>query len=289
MTRPREWPPRSSRRDLAVEVVAEGLDETAAAPRLVRDVIERVTDAERPESFLSFGKLVASLRPGSVQLLAGPSGIGHQQVAWCVAEELARTRGAVLYASMELTAEELVRRVREARKDAGEAASLSDLDIAIDDRPALTLPDITGQVCGDRVGGLDYVAVVVDPVERLVPPRRGNSDEERLWALAMELGDVARACNVVVLATCATHPKYEEGWQPPQCANATDVPWQFRHEADALWLHHRESYFRKDGDATLCVSIRSRSGSESFLMAGMASGWPRWQPRNSGTRENEDE
>jgi hypothetical protein len=267
----------------------------------LRDVIAKVTAGPRRAGPQCFADLIASLQPGTVHVIASPHGMQERAVAWSIAEEFAKGPAPVLYVSMELRAEALVRRIIRERHGARnaehtEAAELdghpadnppagteqgfANLPIAIDDRPALTVEDIADHF--DRPPGLPvpgdrYAAVIIDHVLHLVPPHRGINDEERQWALAMDLRALAIQFDAVVFVLCRTRPRYTGAENYPRSTPSEDVPWQLRHEADSVWLLYREAYFNTEGNRDLVITIESRdSRPRSPPPADMSSGWPRW-------------
>jgi replicative DNA helicase len=163
--------------------------------RFVRDILPDVIDRMSgtasfvPSPWQSLNFAIGGFRPGAVYVVAARPGVGKTVVAAQIAARLAE-EGNVAFASLEMTAEELVARLISERlqisvgrvKDSRMTerdwqvlrdgrGRLEDLNIAIDDRSGVSVSEVRGFARSvSRKGRLS--AVVVDYMQLMVSKQR---------------------------------------------------------------------------------------------------------------------
>lgn len=173
------------------------------------------------------------LRHGKLVVLGGTAGTGKTSLALQIADQVATAGGRVLFASLEMSAEEITERLLSARTGIPvhelERGMLTDekqhrlnaaalevpASLFIEDAPGTNPLDIRAQARQIQLrGGLDLV--VVDYLQRLTPTSRGRSREQEVSEMSRELKLVARSLGVPVLVLSQLSRAHEKEGRKPQ-------------------------------------------------------------------------
>lgn len=213
-------------------------------------------------------RLSGGLEPGQLVILAARPGMGKTSLSLGMAENLARQGKAVLFASLEMGAEELARRLMAPKlgvaanqlkqvdqRDKGLIAramgvqqDLSGLPLAIDDSPAQTCAHIRATARSVRAKYKRLDCIIVDHLGRMTAgenaERRGRYEKiteisAGLKALAKDLG-----CPVVALCQLSRGIEGRED-KRPSLSDLRDSG-SIEEDADIVAFLYRESYYLKD-------------------------------------------
>lgn len=207
--------------DRARTLVDEAVGTQRERVRFVRDILPEVIDRmERGDLFVptpwkSLNEIIGGLRPGAVYVIGARPGIGKTVVAAQIAAELSK-RGVVAFASLEMSSLELVGRLISERlgiyvgkvKDgnmsirdwetlANRRHEVADLDIAIDDRAAVTSSEIRSFArSASRHGPL--AGVVVDYLQLMSSTTKADRHVQ-VSEFSRQMKVMAKDMNVPVL------------------------------------------------------------------------------------------
>lgn len=220
--------------------VARGQAQSAVMATGVRDLDERI--------FLRHGKLV---------VLGGTAGTGKTSLALQIADNVASRGRRVLFASLEMSAEEITERLLASRTGipvhALERGMLSvdrqhELNAAgmvvpktlfIEDAPGTNPLDIRAKARQIQLReGLDFV--VVDYLQRLTPTTKGRSREQEVSEMSRELKLVARSLDVPVMVLSQLSRLHEREHRRPQKADFRESG-AIEQDADVLLALYRET------------------------------------------------
>ena len=223
--------------------------------QIMPDVLKQITDAVLDPDAGRIAKtgiadLDAKTRLGAGQLtvIAGRPGMGKSALAGNIASYCAG-RGLVALFSLEMSAVDFVRRMIQSRlhRDPVEAdvtavkqaaASLSGIELYIDDAPGLSVPDMSGAL--KKLGKPSLV--VVDYLQLTKAPEAERNDL-RVGAVTKALKALAKdfECHVIVL--CQLNRAVEAtSDKRPQMGHLRDSG-NIEEDADNVWLLFREDYY----------------------------------------------
>jgi replicative DNA helicase len=204
--------------DRARALIENAIGATPARITFVRDVLDNVMNRDPenavfvPSPWPSLNAAIGGFRPGAVYVVAARPGVGKTVIAAQIATRLA-AEGNVAFASLEMTAEELVARFISERalisvghiKDAkltdhdrqkfeAKRETLDNLRIAIDDRSGIAPSDVRtfARTVAKQPGGLS--GIVVDYMQLMVAKTKGERHlqvadfSRQLKILAKDLG-----------------------------------------------------------------------------------------------------
>lgn len=210
---------------------------------------------------------LAEWLPPGLHSVVGAPGIGQFELVWFMAREVAGKGKRVLFLSLDQDSPTFLGRVLEQQRQAGDPNSvsvetareaLSRLPIDVLEVPTLGVDDVfelTGKI-------QDLALLVIDSFDRMVPAHLDELGHFAPRHAAITLAATARAVAVPIMATSAVVTKCEQCGAPgpgvfPSVAHD---PLGLASEADYVWALNRESYWQKEGDTALEVSITGRDG-----------------------------
>jgi replicative DNA helicase len=250
--------------DRARQIVEEAIGVTGSQLRFVRDVLPAVMERPAgetvfvPSPWPSLNNAIGGFRPGAVYVVAARPGVGKTVIAAQIATRLAE-EGNVAFASLEMTAEELVARFVSERlqisvghiKDAKltphdlekyrtRRGVLDNLNVAIDDRSGIAPSDIrTFARAVSKQGPL--AGIVVDYMQLMV----SKSKQDRHLQVAefsRQLKILAKDLQVPVIAlsqlnrnseaTTLSVPKLSDLRESGAIEQDADVVFLLRKEGD---------------------------------------------------------
>lgn len=237
--------------------------------------------------------LGGGIKPGRNIVLAGRPGMGKTSLAWKIAEGVARSGKPVLVLSMEMQAGELIDRavasvgrvgldrltsVRLQQEDwSGITAAvdeLRELDIYIDDRPALTLLDIRARARQVRQQRGDLALVVVDYLQlaSAVGDYRTRhhaieSISRGMKSLAKELGTTVLLLSQLTREAEATEPELHH----------LKESGAIEEDADAVLLLHPMGQAPEGGALVMVKVAKNRHGRRGRFGLAFDPGTQRWQ------------
>ncbi len=228
---------------------------------LVDDILANRRRAGLLTGLPTFDQNFGGLFPGELVILAARTSVGKTALALQIAHHAARRGHAVYYASLEMSAAELIGRlacsvsgvnsrlVRTGhltpadRKALVEASNtIAGLPLQIHDQPGLSLFDI--RTAARNLRSKDLALVVVDYLQRLTPADAKLPRYQQIGAMSDGLKRLARELSVPVLACCQLSREAEKETQPR--------------------LHHlRESgSIEQDADMVLMLHRRTNGSAE---------------------------
>jgi replicative DNA helicase len=243
--------------------VARGLAESAVLTTGIVALDERV--------FLRHGKLV---------VLGGVAGTGKTSLALQIADQVASRGRRVLFASLEMSAEEITERLLAARTgipvhelergmlttEKQHALNAAGMEIPrtlyIEDAPGTNPLDIRAKARQIQLReGLDLV--VVDYLQRLTPTTKGRSREQEVSEMSRELKLVARSLNIPTIVLSQLSRTHEIEKRRPQKRDFRESG-AIEQDADVLLALYRETKER-DGEviedtATEVLILKQRQG-----------------------------
>ncbi len=215
--------------------------------------------------FESPAELAEWLPPG-LHAVVGAPGIGQFELVWLIAREVAAKGRRVLFLSLAQDTPTFLSQVLDQQRQTEDAAvsveaareALSQLPIDVVEVPTIGVDDVF-----DLTGKIpDLALVVIDSFGRVVPSHIEELGHFARRHAAITLAATARAVAVPIMATASVATKCVQCGAPgpgvfPSVAHDT---LGLASEADYFWALNRESYWQKDGDTALEVSIMGRDG-----------------------------
>lgn len=221
--------------------------------------------------FESPAQLAEWLPPG-LHAVVGAPGIGQSELAWLIARSVASNGRRVLFLSLDQDTPTFLSQVLDLQRQADDAAvsveaareALSRLPIDVLEVPTLGVDDVfelTGKI-------QDLALIAIDSFDRIVPAHLDEHGHFARRHAAITLAATARAVAVPIMATSSVVTKCVQCGAPgpgvfPSVAHDT---LGLASEADYFWALNRESYWQKDGDGALKVSIMGRDGTSSHAV-----------------------
>jgi replicative DNA helicase len=227
-------------------------------------------------------KLSGGLEPGQLTILAARPAMGKTSLSLGIAENMAKQGRVVLFASLEMSSEELARRLMAPklgvapnqlkqvdRRDQGLISralelqqDMAGLPLAIDDSPAQSCAHIrsTARSVRSRYKRLD--CIIVDHLGRMTAgdtaERRGRY--EKITEISAGLKALAKDLRCPVIALCQLS-RGVEGREDkrPSLSDLRDSG-SIEEDADIVAFLYRESYYLKDD-----VKRRENEGDQEFF------------------------
>lgn len=210
---------------------------------------------------------LAQWLPPGLHAVIGAPGIGQFELVWFMAREVASKGKRVLFLSLDQDTPTFLGRVLGQQRQACDPNSvsveaareaLSQLPIDVVEVSTLGVDDVfelTGKIP-------DLALVVIDSFDRIVPSHIGELEHFASRHAAITLAATARAVAVPIMATSSAVTKCVQCGAPGPGVFPSVVhdPLGLASEADYIWALNRESYWQKDGDTALEVSITGRDG-----------------------------
>lgn len=255
---------------MAIERLAfADADGEGLRPRPIGELLQRTElgEAHPRRDLLDSAAELAEWLPPGLHAVVGAPGIGQFELVWFMAREVASKGKRVLFLSLDQDTPTFLGRVLSPQRQACDPNSvsveaareaLSRLPIDVLEVPTLGVDDVfelTGKIP-------DLALVVIDSFDRIVPSHLDELGHFARRNAAITLAATARAVALPVMATSAVVIKCEQcgapgpGVFPSVAHDALGLA----SEADYFWALNRESYWQKDGDTALEVSITGRAG-----------------------------
>lgn len=250
--------------EAARALVDEAVGATNSSVRFVRDILPDVIDRMTakasfiPSPWPTLNAAIGGFRPGAVYVIAARPGVGKTVVAAQIAAHLAE-QGNVAFASLEMTAEELVARLISERLQIGVGKvkdsrmterdwqvfregreRLEALNIAIDDRSGISTGEVRGFARSVSRKG-DLSAVVVDYMQLMVSKQKMDrhlqvadfSRQLKIMAKEMQVPVIALSqLNRNSEATTLSMPKLSDLRESGAIEQDADVVMLLRREGD---------------------------------------------------------
>lgn len=266
--------------DEAEKLVFDVAKKTTRAPyEHIKDVVIRTfeqvtTAAERkeritglPTGFSRLDQMTAGLKGSELVIVAGRPGMGKTAFALNVAENACAARGVpVAIFSLEMSKEELARRLlcAEARVDGSRmrtgmlsrddwtrltraAGELTNLQLFIDDTPALSLMELRGKarrMMAEHGLGL----IVIDYLQLMRAGTRVESREKEISEISRSLKALAKELDVPVMALSQLNRGVETRAgkdKRPQLADLRESG-AIEQDADVILFIFREEFYNRD-------------------------------------------
>lgn len=206
------------------------------------------------------------LKPNQLTILAAATSVGKSAFAIEIADNAAKAGKQVLYVTLEMTAEEIVKErllpryyFESSQSTASALAQIGKLPITFLDRPNMTIGNIRGfaRLVAAR-GGLDLL--IIDHIGCVSEP--GANPYIRATELSRKLMTLPKELGVPVLALSQINRENSKATKsdkmsPPRLDQLRDSG-ALEQDAHNVWLLHRET--RLDEDAELIVA-KQRNGS----------------------------
>ena len=215
-----------------------------------------------PTGFKDVDELFHGFRGGDLVILAARPGVGKTSFALNLATNAAKAGAAVAFFSLEMGAEQLVQRIlcSEARVNLSKLRSgfmaegdwgalaeasgkLSQLDMFIDDTPALTTLELRARarrLKAEKGLGL----VIVDYLQLMRTSRRTDSRELEISDISRSLKGLAKEMNVPVVALSQLNRKVEErGDKRPMLSDLRESG-AIEQDADVIMFVYRDDVYK---------------------------------------------
>jgi len=279
---------------LAVARTAEYESAPVPASRAAIDALSRIDTIQARQSaagyltgLADYDQTLGGLFPGELVVLAARPGLGKTALGCQIAHHFASRGRTVYFASLEMSAAELVNRVicsqagvsskeirtgqltkENAAKLVEAAQPFHNLPWYIHDRPGMSVTEIRRWARRYRRHSLDLV--VVDYLQRLTPLDRRVPRHEQIGAMTGPLKAMAREleCPVLLLAQVNRDP--ERDARPPQLSDLK-ASGDIEQDGDVVWLLWKRPVDRKQYAA-------GRLGDDAYNEAVRQLANP-WQPQ----------
>jgi replicative DNA helicase len=238
-----------------------------------------------PTGFIDLDNLLGGLRPGAFIVIGGRPGMGKTTLAECIADHIAGRGKRVLFASLEMPAQQLLdRRVCRwtgiSLWDLERGHRLDDVAAVIKQRAGEQVDylDAAGLVT-DRLLAIAYRAramnaldlIIVDYLQLMADEvgERGN-DTQRVTYISRRLKNIARELGVPLVAMSQLSRAVEARQEKRPTLADLRQSGAIEQDADAVLLLHREAYYKPDcghnvADVTLAKNRNGRTGEFQLL------------------------
>jgi replicative DNA helicase len=264
------------------DIIAQSLDTIQSLferPELVTGV---------PTGFIDLDRMTAGLQPADLVIIAGRPSMGKSALATNIAQYCAAHHGkAVALFSLEMSKEQLVLRMLcgEARVDGARVRSgymserdltrlamaaqrLADLEIYIDDTPALSILELRSKTRRlmrelGRDAKKPFGLVVVDYLQLMRAHREVDSREQEISAISRSLKALAKELDVPVIALSQLNRQVEQrADKRPAMADLRESG-AIEQDADVIMFVYRDEVYNKttteEGVAEIIVA-KQRNG-----------------------------
>ena len=268
---------------------AAGTGDRTGALRTQAEIFEAVVgDLERGvepglrTGYSDLDEATGGLRPGTLTVVGARPGVGKSVLAGCIADHVGTRLGLpVLFASLEMTAAELMHRRMAARArvslDALTKGRLTERDwdriaaareyltesaIAVDDEPDVSLAHIAARLRGMERDGSPARLVVIDYLGLLKEPKAENR-QVAVAQLARECKNLARRYKVPVLLLVQVKREAEHRQGKVPLMSDLRESGEIEAAADIVLLLHREDAYEMEspraGETDIIVA-KNRQG-----------------------------
>lgn len=288
--------------DKARQMVDEAIGQTGQRVRFVKDILPDVIERMEakhvftPSPWASLNSAIGGFRPGAVYVIAARPGVGKTVIAAQIAARLAQ-EGNVAFASLEMTADELVARliaerlrinvgrIKDARMNTRDwemfAAGRSELEalrIAVDDRSGVSASDVRSFARSvGRTGTL--AAVVVDYMQLMVSKQKMDRHLQ-VADFSRQLKIMAKDMSVPVIALSQLNRNSEATTLSVPKLSDLRESGSIEQDADVVILLRREGEFPNE---TLVMDVaKNRHGKTGEVRLAWDGGYSRAVEWDSG-------
>ena len=273
---------------------AAGKGDRAGALRTQEEIFDHVVDelergVERGlrTGIIDLDEVTGGLRPGTLTVIGARPGVGKTVLGGCIADHVAGRQGLpVLFASLEMTAEELMHRRMAARarvalhsitngklaeqdwhRIAAAREYLIDSPITVDDEAGVSLAHVTARLRGMERDGNTARLLIIDYLGLLKEPKT-ESRQVAVAALARECKNISRRYRlpVVLLAQLNRESEHRQG-KIPVMSDLRESG-EIEAAADIVILMHREDAHELEspraGETDLIVA-KNRQGPRATI------------------------
>jgi replicative DNA helicase len=244
--------------------------------------LERGIEPGLRTGYSDLDEATGGLRPGTLTVVGARPGVGKTVLAGCIADHVGTRLGLpVLFASLEMTAAELMHRRIAARArvplDAITKGKLTDRDwdrigaareyliesaITVDDEPGVSLGHVAARLRGMERDGSPARLVLIDYLGLLKEPKAENRQVAVAW-LARECKNLARRYKVPVLLLVQVKREAESRQGKVPLMSDLRESGEIEAAADIVLLLHREDAYEMEspraGEADIIVA-KNRQG-----------------------------
>jgi replicative DNA helicase len=248
----------------------------------VVDDLERGIEPGLRTGYSDLDEATGGLRPGTLTVVGARPGVGKSILAGCIADYVGAHLGLpVLFASLEMTAAELMHRRIAARarvaldaltkgrlterdwdRIAAAREYLTEAPIAVDDEPGISLGHVAARLRGMERDGQAARLVVIDYLGLLKEPKAENR-QTAVAALARECKNIARRYAVPVLLLVQVRREAESRQGKVPLMSDLRESGEIEAAADIVLLLHREDAYEiesaRAGEADVIVA-KNRQG-----------------------------
>lgn len=243
----------------------------------VVDALERGVEPGLRTGYADLDEVTGGLRPGTLTVIGARPGVGKTVLAGCIADNVGARQGLpVLFASLEMTAEELMHRRMAARarvplhsitngkltepdwdRIAAARPYLTGSAIVVDDEPDVPLAHVTARLRGMERDGNAARLLVIDYLGLLKEPK-AESRQVAVAQMARECKNIARRYKIPVLLLVQLKREVEHRQGKVPVLSDLRESGEIEAAADIVLLLHRE-------DATELES--PRAGEADIILA----------------------
>lgn len=287
--------------------VADEQSEAREVRHLAEHVASVVATLDRPigtavgigTGLARLDQLTLGLRPGQFILLAGRPGAGKSALALKFACEAAiRQRKSVAFISLEMSADEQVRRIiaaetgipheaiRANHLNANQrdevkrtAESIKGWDLFIDDTPRLTIGELERRLFSlHRIYGLDLA--VIDYIGLVDVDAPGRSREQEVATLSRTCKAMARSLGIPLVALSQLSRKCEERPDKRPMLHDLRESGSLEQDCDLAMFLYRDAMYdqRADPQAAEIIVAKQRDGATGILECRFDGARMRFQP-----------
>ena len=301
--------------DRARQLLEDAIGATGASVRFVKDILPDVIarmeskDVFVPSPWKTLDRAIGGFRPGAVYVVAARPGVGKTVIAAQIAAKLAE-EGNVAFASLEMTAEELVARliserlrinvgrIKDARMNALDwktfaagKAQLENLRIAVDDRSGIAASDVrTFARAVSRKGKL--AGVVVDYMQ-LMTSKAKTDRHLQVAEFSRQLKIMAKDLQVPVIALSQLNRNSEATTMSVPKLSDLRESGAIEQDADVVILLRRQGDYDQTGatSQSLIMDVaknrHGETGDVDLRWDGMFSRAVEWDHRDNQQQEIE--
>lgn len=262
----------------------------------LEDVHAGKVDRGLSTGYSAIDRAVGGLRKGEYILLGARPSMGKTALGLNIATNVAKEGKSVAIFSYEMTKEMLVQRMISSEghvdlynKDKmdweraiGGAGQVSNLDLAINDDPRITVPEMLGMLRKiKRRKGLDLV--IVDYLQK-IPAHTNKDARKQLEDVSSSLKNMAKLLNVPVLVISSLSRGSEQRQDKvPMMSDLRDSG-AIEFDADVIMFLHRPGYYEREEynpDAQELAEIhiaKNRNGGLGIVQLSWRASWTKFFP-----------
>jgi replicative DNA helicase len=253
----------------------------------VVDRLESGTEPGLRTGYADLDDATGGLRPGTLTVIGARPGVGKSVLGGCIADHVAGRLGLpVLFASLEMTAEELMHRRIAARArvplDAITKGTLTERDwdriaaareyitdspLAVDDEPGVPLSRVVARMREMERDGAAPRLLVIDYLGLLKEPK-SESRQVAVAAMARECKNIARRYKLPVLLLVQVKREAEHRQGKVPLMSDLRESGEIEAAADVILLLHREDMYERESPRAGEVDVhlsKNRQGPQCVI------------------------